>query len=502
MSQQHAIGVEAEPLAVDREHPTRCPNCGQHFSPDGRFCPFDGEPLVRAADWDPAGDPWLDRVVEHRYHVEAVIGEGGMGTVYRVRHVLLGKHLALKALRADLANDPEIAARFIHEARTAASLSHPGLVQISDFGLLPSGQAYLVMELLEGAPLGALLRRHGAFAPSRALLIARQLAEALAFAHDAGVVHRDLKPDNVHVRSVKAADEVKVVDFGLARVVGSSRLTRKGMVFGTPHYMSPEQAQGHTSDPRSDLYSLGIVLYEMLVGRVPFEADTYRGVLTQHIYLKPVPPSERLGKSEGLAALERITLKCLEKDPARRYRSMRELIEALDAIPDEALGREPPGVVVPRLPVGVDGLPASEGLPVIPRRAGARVLLGGALLGCAALGALLVRWVLAPAPEQAPSAAPSVWLSAAQPASALPAGAIAPPRTRSSAADQAPSKPQRADLSSDAQPGPSATGQPRKRAESRPGGSASAAPRNPAGAATGARPPELINPWANTPSGR
>jgi len=485
-----ATGTSFEELPSESQAcRTRCPRCGQHFSPDGRFCPFDGEPLVRATDWDPSGDPWLDRVIENRYHVEAVIGEGGMGTVYRVRHVLLGKHLALKALRADLTNDEEIAARFIHEARTAASLSHPGLVQISDFGRLPSGQAYLVMELLDGVPLSALLRRYGAFAPLRAFQIVRQLAVALAFTHDAGVIHRDLKPDNVHVRTTSRGDDIKVVDFGLARVVGSSRLTRKGMVFGTPHYMSPEQASGLPSDGRSDLYSLGILLYELLVGRVPFEAETYRGVLTQHLYLKPVPPSERLGKSEGVETLERVALRCLEKDPAKRYGSMKELIRALDAIPRATLGTEPPGVIVAPLPVGFDGdTGESEALSLLPKKRGAQVLLGLSLLGCAALGALLVREFapqeepVAPRGRQAQVTVPAV----KRPQSEVPA---APKQSLDTTAEP------RAPLAriSAAQ----ATRKVRAGVEPRPSANSTTASAPSASSAT-----DLIDPWARKASSR
>jgi serine/threonine-protein kinase len=223
----------------------------------------------------------------------SVIGEGGMGTVYEVRHRALGKRFALKALRKDLALDAEIAARFIQEARTAAAVSHPGLVEITDFGRLESGQVYFVMELLEGTSLAALLRNGGPLPAARGLAIVRQLVHALKAAHDASIVHRDLKPDNIHIgRGDNDTDRVKIVDFGLAKVVGSSKLTRAGMVFGTPHYMSPEQAAGETVDHRADIYALGIVMYEMFTGKVPFEADSYMGVLTKHMYMTPAPPSD------------------------------------------------------------------------------------------------------------------------------------------------------------------------------------------------------------------
>jgi len=309
---------------------TVCPLCGQHFSADGRFCPFDGEPLRPAPDWDPKSDPLLGTVVDGRYEISTVIGEGGMGVVYAARHRTLGKRFALKALRPDLATDREIAARFMQEARTAASVSHPGLVEIIDFGKLPSGQPFFVMELLEGQSLAQLIRRGGPLPAARAIEFVRQIADALGTAHDRSIVHRDLKPDNIHIsRGVAGKDHVTIVDFGLAKVIGSSRLTRAGMVFGTPHYMSPEQAQGDPTDHRADIYALGVVMYEMFTGRVPFEADSYMGVLTKHMYMAPTPPSQLVG-IEKLGVLEDIILRCLEKKPDHRYGTLRELSRDLD----------------------------------------------------------------------------------------------------------------------------------------------------------------------------
>jgi len=259
------------------------------------------------------------------------LGEGGMGTVYQVKHRALGKRFALKALRRDLAADGEIAARFIQEARTAAAVSHPGLVEITDFGRLGSGQVYFVMELLEGPSLAALLRVGGPLPAARGLEIARQLVNALKAAHDSAIVHRDLKPDNIHVgRGDAERDLVKIVDFGLAKVIGASKLTRAGMVFGTPHYMSPEQAAGEVVDHRADIYALGIVMYEMFTGKVPFEADSYMGVLTKHMYMTPAPPSEHRLELKEIGALEDIILRCLQKRPANRYDNLAGLLLDLD----------------------------------------------------------------------------------------------------------------------------------------------------------------------------
>jgi serine/threonine-protein kinase len=309
-----------------------CPRCAHHFSPDGRFCPFDGEPLRPAPDWDPGADSLIGSVVDNRYEVLSVLGEGGMGIVYAIRHRALSKRFALKALRKDLASDGEIAARFMQEARTAASVSHPGLVEITDFGRLPTGQPFFVMELLEGQSLAALIRTGGPIPAGRGVDIIRQVAEALGAAHDRSIIHRDLKPDNIHITPGEGGrDHVTIVDFGLARVIGASRLTRAGMVFGTPHYMSPEQAMGEVTDHRADVYALGVVMYEMFTGSVPFEADSYMGVLTKHMYMAPTPPSQLAGTAK-LGALEGMLLRCLEKKPEQRYASLRDLIRDLDRV--------------------------------------------------------------------------------------------------------------------------------------------------------------------------
>lgn len=293
---------------------TSCPTCQAHFSPEGRFCPFDGTPLVAATGWDPSTDPLLGAVVDNRYEVLRVIGEGGMGTVYEVRHRALGKRFALKALRKDLALDGEIAARFIQEARTAAAVSHPGLVEITDFGRLESDQVYFVMELLEGQSLASLLRAGGPMPAARGLAIVRQLVQAVKAAHDASIVHRDLKPDNIHVgRGDNDTDLVKIVDFGLAKVIGSSKLTRAGMVFGTPHYMSPEQGHGEPVDERSDLYSLGIILHEMLSGEKPFTDANPMAIIYKHRH-QPVP---RL--PPAVAHWQYLVDNLLAKNPADRY---------------------------------------------------------------------------------------------------------------------------------------------------------------------------------------
>src|SRR5262249_46856431 len=212
------------------------------------------------------------------YRVVAKLGEGGMGAVYLAEHPLIGKKVALKVLREDNA---EAAERFFNEARAVNAIGHPNIVDILDYGVVGSS-VYLIMELLVGESLGALLAREAPLPVERALPIAVQIADALAACHAKGVIHRDLKPDNVFLL---AGDRVKLLDFGIAKLTsGQRRETGKGMVIGTPAYMSPEQCEGRRDiDARADIYALGILTYEMLTGTVPFSGDGYGDVLNQHI---------------------------------------------------------------------------------------------------------------------------------------------------------------------------------------------------------------------------
>jgi serine/threonine-protein kinase len=426
-----------------RPRATTCPTCASHFSPDGRFCPFDGTPLVVAEGWDPSDDALIGSVIDGRYEVLGVIGEGGMGTVYQVRHKALGKRFALKALRKDLAADGEIAARFIQEARTAAAVSHPGLVEITDFGRLESGQVYFVMELLEGQSLASLLRSGGPLPAARGLDIVRQLVHALKAAHDAAIVHRDLKPDNIHIsKGDGERDLVKIVDFGLAKVIGSSKLTRSGMVFGTPHYMSPEQASGELVDHRADIYALGIVMYEMFTGKVPFEADSYMGVLTKHMYMTPAPPSELRTELKEMGALEDVILRCLQKRPSARYENLAALLTDLEQRLPRAQGGNGARLASSLLrSVLADQLelPAREEvLPLRRRRLMPLVVIAMAFMAGLLLVVLLRRGGHeSSAPEGAVSAPRAV--SSEVPVSAAPAEPVRPASVPPVAATSAPS---------------------------------------------------------------
>ncbi len=390
----------------------RCSVCGSHFAADAHFCPFDGTELEPELDWDPTVDPLLGSLVDDRYHIERVIGEGGMGKVYEVRHHQLGRYFALKALRRELAQDDELGARFIQEARAAAAISHPNVVQITDFGTLPTGQPYFVMELLSGYSLRALIRK-GPLTPMQGILIARQAAEALAAAHSAGVIHRDLKPDNIHLSEGPGGRVVvKVLDFGLAKVAGASRLSRAGVVFGTPYYMSPEQAGGEDVDHRSDLYAFGVVLYEVFAGRVPFDGDSFMNILTKHMYMSPVPPSQLMNGQAWSVELERIIMRCLEKRRADRYRDMAELSAKLEDLARSLLSES--GMRAIQRPPSE--LPVEEAESARPSMR-ALGLRGVAVAGVAALlGGLTTWWWVRSGVERdpGPPATNAVAVSAAQ----------------------------------------------------------------------------------------
>ncbi|MBX3250476.1 MAG: serine/threonine protein kinase [Myxococcales bacterium] len=280
-----------------------------------------------------AQDKLVGSTIDGRYEVERVLGEGGMGLVYKARHVVLNKPLALKVLRPDVSRDEEIITRFRQEAQSASAIGNQHIIDISDFGTLADGSTYFVMEFLDGTDLtGAIESSMPGMDAARTVHIAKQLCSALGAAHDAGIVHRDLKPDNIFL--IKRGNDrnfAKVLDFGIAKVGGSSsKLTRAGQVFGTPHYMSPEQCAGSGVDHRTDVYALGIMMYEMTTGQTPFDADNLMGILTKHLYEAPVPPRQH--NPAIPEELELVILRAIAKDKEQRYQSMYELLEDLERL--------------------------------------------------------------------------------------------------------------------------------------------------------------------------
>lgn len=286
---------------------------------------------------------YVGTTIDGRYFVEKPLGEGGMGVVYLCRHTIIDKKVAMKVLRADLARNEEVTERFLNEARSASSIGNPHIIDISDFGRLPDGATYFVMEYLTGTSLADIVDQHEPIEPARIGYITLQLCEGLAAAHSAGIVHRDLKPDNIFlVNQGSRTDFVKILDFGIAKASRMPvRLTQAGQVFGTPHYMSPEQASGAEVDLRSDIYSVGVILYELATGELPFDADNFMAILTQHMHKAPPAPSSIEGLAPLLPGLQELILKCLAKDPADRYQTMPELMGDLRAVFSDVLPAAP-----------------------------------------------------------------------------------------------------------------------------------------------------------------
>lgn len=282
-----------------------------------------------------AEDDDLPRLLNDRYRLEAPLGQGGMGVVYRGTDTLIQRAIAVKLIRpaSGLTLDDDVAERFLREAKNTARLHHEHLIEVFDLGRTEDGDLYLVMELLEGESLSARLRREGAFDASTCVHIGAQIARALQVAHTSEVIHRDLKPANVMLVT-RAGDDafVKVLDFGVAKSLAGdqqTQLTQTGMLVGTLDYMAPEQIMGHPVEPRSDIYSLGIVLYRMACGLTPFRDGGVPALVNAHLNTPPQPLAELV--AEIPPALEAVILKCLAKRPAQRFRSMTELAEALEA---------------------------------------------------------------------------------------------------------------------------------------------------------------------------
>ncbi|MBN2715773.1 MAG: protein kinase [Deltaproteobacteria bacterium] len=275
-------------------------------------------------------DRLLGRVIADRYRLESRLGVGGMGAVYRARHLLIDRVVAIKILQPERRGEEHFRAWFLREARAANRINHANIVDISDFGETEDGLAYLVMELLVGDALSNLIAR-GPMQLDEILDIMEQATAALARAHDLGVVHRDIKPDNIHlINRAGRKNFVKVIDFGLARLSQDGRLAAKGAVFGTPEYMSPEQARGEDATPLSDLYSLGIIMFEMLTGKLPFQARDRDSFIEAHKHSKPMVAIEVNPKIDQTVSDTVAML--LEKDPNKRFRDAHHFVEKLKTL--------------------------------------------------------------------------------------------------------------------------------------------------------------------------
>jgi len=326
-----------------------CPRCRTTVAEDVIACPNDGRRPVSREVFEAAGsDPLLGATLADRYTIVDRVGAGGMGTVYRAEQAPLGREVALKVLRKELGRDAETVARFTREARLLSQLRHPNTVAILDFGQSEEGLLYLAMELLEGEMLSARLRQRGALPVEEAVRIAAGVLRSLDEAHARGIVHRDLKPDNIYLARVHGrpedAEVVKVVDFGIAKIRDGELAqgldpvaTQEGTVFGTPRYMSPEQAQGRSLDGRSDLYAVGVLLFHMLTGQAPFTDDDAVIVMAHHIKTEP-PGVRRLAPERAIPeSLEILVARALAKGPDERPQTAQDFLVELEALgPDIA----------------------------------------------------------------------------------------------------------------------------------------------------------------------
>ena len=349
-----------------------CPTCHELFEESG-FCPHDGSTLEEqpghvafgGADVPTHGgggtgtltgsavESVLKNILETRkaerligveldgrYRIERQIGEGGMGVVFLARHMVIEKAVAIKVLRAEVAEDEAVVKRFVQEARAASRIGHPNIIDVTDFGTTKDGLTYQVMEYLEGQTLSALLHTEGPLDLTRSLAIVAQMARALGAAHDKGIIHRDLKPENVFLMNRDGREDfVKIVDFGIAKVQptdGDSaqpRLTRIGTVFGTPEYMSPEQASGRNDvDVRADIYALGVILYEMLCGSVPLRGDTTVRTLAMQMLDDPAPIREAYPEVEITPEQEEVIMRALAKKRSERHATMADFLSALEDV--------------------------------------------------------------------------------------------------------------------------------------------------------------------------
>lgn len=402
-----------------------CRSCGTAVTGASRFCPSCGGSLLMPQQASATADPWIGKLVQGRFRVLEKLGAGGMGVVYKAEQVAMRRPVALKMLHPNLVQDAEVVTRFENEAAACSKLTHPNTITVHDFGQAEDGSLFIAMEFIAGSSLEQVLRESGALPWARAVKIAQQICASLAEAHAHGIVHRDLKPGNIMLfERAGSADNVKVLDFGIAKIcegVGGvdqrQALTRTGMVFGTPQYMSPEQIKGEKVGPRSDLYAVGVILYEMLTGELPFSAETPMGMLTKHLLEMPRPMRQALPGLDIPAPLERAVLTAMAKNGDERQPSMEVLARDLDACLSqpstlEAAPAKHPAEATAAAHVAIAATRLAASGPQIELPAPARRGSRGALVGVlAALGLCVVAigaWTISRASSGADELGPAV----------------------------------------------------------------------------------------------
>ena len=305
-----------------------CPTCGTEYPANERFCPRDGTALRSQG----GGTDLVGSIIAERYHVLKKLGEGGMGQVYLAEHVKMGRKSAVKVMNPGMVNDADAISRFNREAANASRINHPNVAGIYDFGETAEGLIYLAMEFIEGESLTSLVEKEGALAPTRAANIAKQAADGLQVAHDMGIVHRDLKPDNIMIaKNRDGSDCVKVVDFGIAKAAGAEnqKVTKTGLVVGTPEYMSPEQLAGDKLDGRSDVYSLALVAFNMFTGKLPFPSETAQESMIMRLTDEPKTLADMKPDIVWAPEVQAVMQRALQRRSNDRYQKADEFGNAL-----------------------------------------------------------------------------------------------------------------------------------------------------------------------------
>ena len=376
-----------------------CPQCTTQYEDDQRFCPIDGSTLKSVSG---AAD-LVGSVIADRYLVLEKLGAGGMGQVYLAEHVRMGRKSAVKVMNPGMVHDADAISRFNREAANASRINHPNVAAIYDFGETADGLIYLAMEFVAGSPLTDVIATAGALSPARAASIVRQTGDALAVAHEFGIVHRDLKPDNIMIaRNRDGSDCVKVVDFGIAKAanVEAQKVTRTGLIVGTPEYMSPEQLAGDSLDGRSDIYSLALVGFAMLTGQLPFPSETAQEAMIMRLTDRPRSLGEMKPEVNWPASLQAVMDRALARDAASRYANAaefgRDFEAAVAQMPETPARDAPTGIVsapaIPRTkiapaPTMLSGSTASHARRSSGRTVRAPIVAGGLVI---AIGAILV----------------------------------------------------------------------------------------------------------------